>query len=74
MDTNVKYIVSSRKEVSLKKPKNYVLAVLDGKTTYISSLYPTSNKDVFNAEYKGQKYTVLFLPDHVEIKERYNAK
>ena len=59
-DSNVKYIIATRKKPTPTKPINYILAKTKGKTYYISSLYPTEKESVFNADYQGNKYSIKF--------------
>ena len=72
-ENNVRYIVTERKEVTTNKPKSFIVAVVEDKRKYVSSLFPTSKKNVFNADYQGYKYTVEFTPNQVIVKSRNNA-
>lgn len=59
-DSNVKYIIATRKKPTPTKPINYILAKVNSKTFYISSLYPTADNSIFNADYQGRKFNVKF--------------
>ena len=49
-DSNIKYIIATRKKPTPTKPINYILAKVNSKTFYISSLYPTAEANKFDVE------------------------
>ena len=71
--SKIKYIISTRKEPTLDKPLNFILAIQEGRRFYISSLYPTSKLGVYNVEYRGERYTVQLEPERVIVQPRRKA-
>lgn len=52
--------INFRKEISLSKPKYFLTLQSKGKKTFVSSLYPTREKGIFNGDYLGIKYSFDF--------------
>ena len=54
-NSNIHLVVRNRKTQTAKKPKKFIIRLLDNKAIYISSLYPNKDKS-YNLEYQGLNY------------------
>jgi hypothetical protein len=66
-DSEIIYIIATRKKPTPTKPINYILAKTKGKTFYISSLYPTPKENIFNVDYQGYKFIIEFKAAEVIV-------
>lgn len=62
-------VIATRKNPSPNKPPHFVLMDYPAGTgrIYLSSLYPTEEKGIYNLEYQGSRYKVSIGPDSAEI-------
>jgi hypothetical protein len=63
-----KLILHHRKEVSPKKPAQYLMLTTGGKPVYLSSLYPTEQSNTFILEAGRQYYYINFTDLEAEIR------
>jgi hypothetical protein len=68
-DNGLRYLIATRKNTSPSKPKNYLLAKVDSRGYYISSLYPTQTENLYKAEYQGQRFEVFFDDHCMTVKQ-----
>jgi hypothetical protein len=63
--------IRERSNYTMKTPRFFLALEVDGKESYVSSLFPTNKPKVYNADYVGNKYTLDFTePSKVKIKPR----
>lgn len=68
-----KLILHHRKEVTAKKPAQYVMLTTGGKPVYLSSLYPTDSPNTFILESGGQYYHITMSGTGAEITPLHHA-
>jgi hypothetical protein len=51
------YIIVERKNIG-NKPLLYMLKLIGKNREYVSSLFPTDRQNIFNFDYKGEKFTI----------------
>ena len=54
-NSNIHLVVRNRNKTTAKKPKKFIIRLLDNKAIYISSLYPNKDK-TYNLEHEGSDY------------------
>lgn len=59
---NFGFILTTRAKVTKKKTKHFLLNLKDRE--YISSLYPTTTKDIYKFDYKNKSFTLLLDLDN----------
>lgn len=65
---NLKLLISERKEVTPKKPKNFIVDKSVPKGNYISSLYYVAENQYY-FDYNGIRYELKYISDNTaEIK------
>lgn len=62
------FILSERTTTTKKKGSLFLLNLKGLEREYISSLYPTNNKDTYKFDYKGNDYTLFLGTDNAILK------